>query len=133
MRLSLLLLVSTLARGQGPVAAFDPAYGPLSAAYQNLQNKQYDDAIPLFLMAIEAAPARAAIHKDLAYVYLKVGENEAARDQFADAMRIDAADFHAALEFAFLCYETGMKAEARRGFARIPPTGGPEAPSTPGA
>src|SRR5260370_1889768 len=108
MRLSLLLLVSTLAWAQAP----DPA----AAAYLALQGKQYDNAIRFFLLGIDAAPARAAIRKDLAYTYLKVGENEAARDQFAAAIRIDPADFHAALEFAFLCHETQMQAEARRAF-----------------
>ena len=120
MRLSLLLLVSMLADAQAPSsAASDPAYTPLSKAYATLQDKQYDEAIRLFLLGIDAAPGRAAIRKDLAYCYLKVGENEAARDQFAAAMRIDPADFQAALEFAFLCHQTHMEAEARRVFDRV--------------
>ena len=90
MRLSLLLLVSILAAfAQAP----DPAYEPLTKAYQLLQNKQYDSAITFFLKGIEASPARPDIRKDLAYVYLKVGESEEARDQFAAAMRLDPADF----------------------------------------
>ena len=104
MRLSLLLLVSTLAHAQPP----DPAYQPLSKAYQELLDKQYDEAIGFFLKGIEAAPERGAIRKDLAYTYLKVGEPEAARDQFAAAMRLDPADFHVALEYAFLCNDTKM-------------------------
>ena len=121
MRLSLLLLVSMLAYAQPP----DPAYEPLSKAYQYLQAKQYDEAIEFFLKGIEAAPARPAIRKDLAYTYLKVGETEAARDQFAEAMRLDPADFHVALEYAFLCHETKMQAEARRVFDRIRKAGDP--------
>jgi Tfp pilus assembly protein PilF len=119
MRLSLLLLVSTLAYAQPP----DPAYELLSKAYQYLQDKQYDEAIDLFLKGIEAAPDRPAIRKDLAYTYLKVGEPEAARDQFAAAMRLDHADFHVALEYAFLCNDTKMQTEARRVFDRIRKTG----------
>src|SRR5580693_210074 len=119
MRLSLLLLVSMPAYAQPP----DPAYQPLSKAYQYLQDKQYDQAIDFFLKGIEAAPARSAIRKDLAYTYLKVGEPEAARDQFAAAMRLDPADFHVALEYAFLCNDTKMQAEARRVFDRIRKTG----------
>src|SRR6202049_2403926 len=115
MRLSLFLLVSTLAYGQPP----DPAYQRLNQAYQRLQDKQYDEAIGFFLKGIEAAPGRADIRKDLAYTYLKVGEPEAARDQFAAAMRLDPADFHVALEYAFLCNDTKMQAEARRVFDRI--------------
>src|SRR2546427_3798234 len=125
MRLSLLPVVSMLVYAQGSGVVSDPAYGPLSQAYQLLQTKQYDEAIQFFSRAIEAAPSRTAIRKDLAYSYLKVGENEAARDQFAAAMRIAPADFHVALEFAFLCHETGMQAEARRVFDRIRKTGDP--------
>ena len=84
-----------------------------------MQGKHYDEAVRGFLLAVDAAPSQASIRKDLAYTYLKVGENEAARDQFAAAMRIDPADFHAALEYAFLCNETKMQAEARRVFDRI--------------
>jgi Tfp pilus assembly protein PilF len=123
MRLSVLLLMSTLAYSQPPGSASDPAYEPLSKAYQFLQDRQYDAAIQFFLKSTEAAPARPAIRKDLAYAYLKVGETEAARDQFAVAMRIDPTDFHVALEYAFLCNETKLEATARRVFDRIRKTG----------
>jgi tetratricopeptide (TPR) repeat protein len=126
MRPGLLLLVSILANAQPP----DPAYEPLSQAYQRLQTKQYDDAIEFFLRAIVAAPNRPDIRKDLAYTYLKVGETEAARDQFADAMRLDPADHHVALEYAFLCHETKMQAEARRVFDRIRKSGDPASRAT---
>src|SRR5271155_2841637 len=107
MRLSLFLLATALAWAQTP----DPSYEPLRLAYESLQNKQYDRAIESFQLAIEAAPSRPAIRKDLAYVYLKVGETEAAREQFAAAMRLDPSDFHVALEYAFLCNENKMQAE----------------------
>src|SRR2546426_1034570 len=126
MRPGLLLLVSILANAQPP----DPAYEPLSQAYQRLQTKQYDDAIEFFLRAMVAAPNRPDIRKDLAYTYLKVGETEAARDQFADAMRLDPADHHVALEYAFLCHETKMQGEARRVFDRIRKSGDPESRAT---
>ena len=123
MRLSLFLLVSTLAFAQPPGPLPDPAYGPLTKAYQLLKNKQYDGAIAFFLKGIEAAPDRPAIRKDVAYAYLKVGETEAARDQFAEAMRLDPSDFHVALEYAFLCHDTKMEAEARRVFDRVRKSG----------
>jgi Tfp pilus assembly protein PilF len=63
------------------------------------------------------------MRKDLAYTLLKIGENEAARDQFAEAMRLDPRDDHVALEYAFLCYETKQQAVARRIFDRIRKTG----------
>jgi len=125
MRLSLLLLVSILAYAQAPPNPPDPAYEPLTKAYQLLQNKQYDEAIRFFRVGVEAAPSRPGVRKDLAYTYLKVGESEEARDQFAEAMRLDPTDFHVALEYAFLCNDTKMQAEARRVFDRIRKSGDP--------
>jgi len=110
-----------LAYGQSP----DAAYQPLSKAYQHLRDKQYDAAIDFFLKGIDAAPTRPDIRKDLAYAYIKIGEPEAARDQFAEAMRLDAPDFHVALEYAFLCNDTKMQTEARRVFDRIRKEGDP--------
>lgn len=101
----------------------DPAYQPLERAYQALRNKNYDQAVTGFQQAIALAPDRASIRKDLAYTLLKVGENEAARDQFGEAMRIDPSDQHVALEYAFLCFETKQQALARRIFDRIRKTG----------
>lgn len=101
----------------------DPAYTPLQKAYDALRARKYDVAIAAFQDALAAAPQRPAIRKDLAYTLLKVGETEAARDQFAEAMRLDPADEHVALEYAFLCYETKQEAVARRVFDRIRKTG----------
>ena len=126
MRLWILLLAACLAACQPP----DPAYEPLNKAYEALRARNYDDAIALFLKAIEAAPARPAIRKDLAYTYLKIGENTAARDQFREAMLLDPKDFHVALEYAFLCNETKEQAQARRVFDRIRQAGDPESRAT---
>jgi Flp pilus assembly protein TadD len=115
----ILALASAAVHAQNP----DPAYGPLEQAYAALREKSYDQAIAGFRQAIALAPNRAAIHKDLAYALLKVGENEDARDQFAEAMRLDPGDRHVALEYAFLCYETKQQAIARRVFDRIRKTG----------
>ena len=100
---------------------------PSARAYEALRAKDYDAAIPLFREAIEQAPANAVLRQDLGYTYLKAGENEAARDQFAAALRLDPAAERIALEYAFLCYETRKTAEARRTFDRIRTTGSPEA------
>ena len=106
--------------GQTPAGQTnDPAYATLERAYTALRGKDYDTAIVQFRAAIQAAPERASIHKDLAYTLLKTGETEQARDQFAEAMRIDPSDDHVALEYAFLCYETKQQAVARRVFDRI--------------
>lgn len=97
----------------------DPTRQLLERAYDALRAKDYAHSIGWFGKAIQAAPARADIRKDLAYAYLKVGETEAARDQFAEAIRLNPDDWHVALEYAFLCYETKQRAQARRTFDRI--------------
>lgn len=126
MRLWILLAACGLAAAQAP----DPASEPLNNAYEALRGRHYDDAIRLFLKAIESGPRRAAIRKDLAYTYLKIGENVAARDQFREAMLLDPKDFHVALEYAFLCYETKEQAQARRVFDRVRRSGDPESRAT---
>lgn len=92
---------------------------PLDKAYEALRAQDYDRAIPAFKAAIEASPARADIRKDLGYTLLKIGETIAAREQFAEALRLDPADDHLALEYAFLCYETKEPVAARRVFDRL--------------
>lgn len=122
----ILLVASALAPAQPP----DPTYEPLNKAYEALRTRNYDDAIALFLKTIEAAPTRPAVRKDLAYTYLKIGENTAARDQFREAMLLDPKDFHVALEYAFLCYETKEQAQARRVFDRVRHAGDPASRAT---
>ncbi|HTQ56674.1 MAG TPA: tetratricopeptide repeat protein [Bryobacteraceae bacterium] len=126
MRLWILLLAGGLAAAQTP----DPAYEPLNKAYEALRVRNYDEAVDFFLKAVAAAPQRTAIRKDLAYTYLKIGENAAAREQFREAMLRDPKDFHVALEYAFLCYETKQQAEARRVFDRVRRAGDPESRAT---
>ena len=104
-------------------AQTEPERASLEKAYEALRAKDYDVAVQAFQQAIAVAPDRASIRKDLAYTLLKIGETEAARDQFAEAIRIDPSDDHAALEYAFLCYETKQEAIARRVFDRIRKTG----------
>src|SRR6266852_667209 len=101
-RLILLLAAAVVAAGQ----AADPAYPPLEKAYEALRTKDYERAIAAFQQAVELAPNRSSVRKDLAYTLLKIGETEAARDQFAEAMSLDPGDDQVALEYAFLCYET---------------------------
>src|SRR5262245_48377 len=118
MRLAAILLAGLCMRAQAP----DPVYASLSRAYESLRTREYQAAITRFLSAIEVSPERADIRKDLAYAYLKTGENSLARAQFHEAMRLDPADTQVALEYAFLCYESrdyASRAEARRIFDRI--------------
>ena len=119
LRALITLALATLGFAQAP----DPAYEPLTRAYESLRSRAYDDAISQFQKAIAIAPQRASVRKDLAYTYLKIGENELARDQFRQAMEIDPADTQVAMEFAFLAYETKQQAQARRIFDRVRKTG----------
>jgi len=104
----LVFALAAAAIAQGPTPPADP--------YIPLRTRDYDAAIAAFQQAIQAAPDRSSLRKDLAYTYLKVGEPVLARDQFAEAMRLDPADTTAAFEYAFLCFETQKQAEARRVF-----------------
>ncbi len=121
MRPALLLAVCALAVGQTQDAAFQP----LTRAYEALRTRDYDTAVQLFSEAAQAAPARASIRTDLAYTYLKIGENELARDQFHEALRLDPGDVQVALEYGFLCNDTGLIAEARAVFDRLRQAGNP--------
>jgi tetratricopeptide (TPR) repeat protein len=110
------------AQNPPPGQSADPVYAPLEKAYEALRAKNYDSAIAGFKEAIVIAPERPSVRKDLAYVLLKVGETEAARDQFAEALRLDPGDDRTALEYAFLCYEsvqTDQQIIARRIFDRL--------------
>jgi tetratricopeptide (TPR) repeat protein len=124
MRLSILFAVATVLASAQPR---DGAFPSLDRAYTALRARDYDVAVTAFLAAIQTAPARADIRKDLAYTLLKIGEPLQARDQFRAAMLLDPTDAAAALEYAFLCYETKQQAEARRVFDRLRRAGNPTA------
>jgi Flp pilus assembly protein TadD len=113
--LLILLAIHAGARAQAP----DPAWDSLDKAYTAVRGRRYDEAILYFEAARALAPTRVSIYKDLAYTLLKIGETEQARDRFGEAMRLDPADNHVALEYAFLCYETKQQAAARRVFNRL--------------
>ncbi len=78
MRPSLLLLVSILAYAQAPNNAPDPAYEPLTKAYQLLQNKQYDEAIRFFRLALMSNPPNGTALFGLAEGYRASGQHAAA-------------------------------------------------------
>lgn len=106
------------------------AQAPLERAYDLLRTRQYEPAITAFRLVLAAEPGRVAVHKDLAYTYLKIGESESARDEFAAAMKLAPEDHHLALEFAFLANETKQVAQAHRIFDRVRKTGDPASRAT---
>ena len=119
MRYLLLLVLACLvlpAQTQDPVADppknSEPERASLNRAYELLREKKYLLAIDQLVTAIQAAPRRTDIRKELAYAYLKVGERELAREMFEQALQLEPQDLRAALELAFLCYETGQEARA---------------------
>src|SRR5690348_2779526 len=91
----------------------------LAAAYQLLTQKNYDSAIAAFQRGLAVQPKNAAARKDLAYTLLKAGETADARDQFEKALILNPHDDTAALEYAFLCYDTRKPIEARRTVDRL--------------
>jgi tetratricopeptide (TPR) repeat protein len=109
------LFILAVAQAQTP----KPGDPDLNRAYRALAQKDYDSAIVLFRQGLEKQPGNAAAHKDLAYTLLKAGESEAARDEFEAAMRADPHDDTAALEYAFLAFETKKPIEARRIFDHL--------------
>ena len=116
------LAVAALAQSQGDAE--------LNQAYQALAQKDYDAAIDLFRKGLAQQPANAGVHKDLAYTLLKAGENADARDEFESALKINPADETAALEFAFLAFETKKPIEARRMFDKLRHMGTPATRAT---
>lgn len=105
----------------GQSAALTPAEAEAAAnaAYESLKTKDYLAAISSFGQAVAVLSERAALRKDFAYALLKAGRREDARDQFKASLDLDPTDDRAALEYAFLCYETKMEIEARRNFLRL--------------
>jgi tetratricopeptide (TPR) repeat protein len=86
----------------------------LNEAYEYMRAQNYEKAIPVFREAVRQQPNRASIRKDLGYALLKIGETRAARDEFAVALANSPDDTHLALEYAYLCHETGETRQARR-------------------
>ena len=113
------LVLCALSVAAAQSSTVKPGDAELNQAYQALAHKDYDAAIALFRSGLAKQPGNAAAHKDLAYTLLKAGQNEEARDEFEAAMRANPQDDTAALEYAFLAYETKKPIEARRMFDRL--------------
>ena len=113
-----------------PAFAQSPGDAELNQAYKVLAQKDYDSAIDLFQKGLALQPNNPGPHKDLAYTLLKAGENAAARDEFEAALKLNPSDETAALEFAFLAFETKKPIEARRTFYRLKYKGSPATRAT---
>jgi tetratricopeptide (TPR) repeat protein len=105
--------------GASMLSAQSPTDSDLQQAYHLLAVKDYDGAIASFRKGLPNGSRNAGAYKDLAYTLLKTGENADARDQFEQALSINPQDDTAALEFAFLAFETKKPIEARRMFDKL--------------
>jgi Flp pilus assembly protein TadD len=107
------LLILLLLRGDAPAEKL------AEQGYAELRAGRYDAAVAGFRESLALKPEQAHLRKDLAYTLLKRGDREEARDEFERALALDAGDERAALEYAFLCYETRRAQAARRTFDRL--------------
>jgi Tfp pilus assembly protein PilF len=103
----------------GLVCSQEPGNAELTRAYKALEAKDYDAAVAAFQQGLLKQPGNAGAHKDLAYTLLKTGDNGEARDEFQVAMKLNPKDEVAALEYAFLAFETKQPIEARRTFNKL--------------
>ncbi|MDZ7639020.1 MAG: tetratricopeptide repeat protein [Bryobacterales bacterium] len=81
-------------------------------AYQAKEAREFERAVTLFEEALAGDPANIPLRKDLAYTLLAIGRTERARDEFGLVLQRDPKDSYTALEYAFLCHETGRQEEA---------------------
>ncbi|MBL8179956.1 MAG: tetratricopeptide repeat protein [Bryobacterales bacterium] len=91
-----------------------------------MQRKDYETAASAFRRALQLEPEHVEFRKELAYTLLKMGDTEAARDEFAQVVARDPKDWHSALEYGYLCHETGEVATARGVFHRVGQQGDPD-------
>jgi len=112
------------------LAAQSPGDAEFNQAYKALAQKDYDAAISGFHEGLAKRPGYATAHKDLAYTLLKTGDDEEARDQFAIALKLNPKDETAALEFAFLAFETKKPIDARRMFDQLRRSSNPQTRAT---
>jgi tetratricopeptide (TPR) repeat protein len=109
------------------VCCFSSAWGADSAteAYAALRRKDYDAAVAAFRRAIQLEPEHLEFRKELAYTLLKMGETSDARDEFEQITMRAPRDWHSAMEYGYLCHETGQIATARRIFDHVRKQGDP--------
>lgn len=115
-RLLHLLAVLPLLLGAGDP---QPGYALAEEAYRQLEAGNLDAAMAAFRRALDLDPARAVWRKDLAYVLLRTGDRESAREHFERLWRENAKDETSGLEYGYLCFETRREREAHLAFAEL--------------
>lgn len=103
----------------GAAAAIPWGSDPTAEAYAALKAKDYETAAARFREAIQRDAKRIEPRRELAYTLLKMGDTGDARDEFASIVKLAPEDWHSALEYGYLCHETGRIGEARRVFDHV--------------
>ena len=116
-----LLLTGLLLPAQTP----DPAHDPLEKGYEALRSGDHAAALDHFLEAARLAPRRAAVRKELGYIYLKLGQQEFAHEMFNQALGLDPGDHHAALQLAYSHQSAGEVEQAVDLLERVKASGTP--------
>lgn len=91
----------------------------LDAAYAHQQASRLAEAREDFEQAIALDGADSVARLDYAYLLLRVGATEAGRDQLKLLYTRQPEDERLALEYAYLCYETGRRSESFEVFLRL--------------
>ncbi len=99
-----LLLVQAPAPG-----APDPAYANLDRAYQALRAKDLDAAEAEFRRAAQVSPQRPDIHKELAYLYVRMGETEKAVAERETIRKLAPQDGENLMALGYLYFETRLE------------------------
>lgn len=91
----------------------------LDAAYTQQRALRLADARQFFERALNLDAENAAARLDYAYLLLRMGETERGRDQLQFVLGKQPGNEGLALEYAYLCYETGRRAAAYEIFLRL--------------
>ena len=98
------------------------SYAELTSAYVALRRSALDSAIAHFGRALALTPDRDDVRKELAYTYFRVGRNDLARMEFEIVVANDTLDEVAAMELAYLDYESldaSLRAKAHAVFNHL--------------
>lgn len=95
-----------------------PLAAQIDDAYAHLKARRYPQAAQAFESALATAPQARNTRLDYAYLLLRMGETDTARDQF-EIVLAQAPDEKLSLELAYLEYETNHRPKAFELFLRL--------------
>jgi len=104
--LSVILLVAMA------LQAPDPSLRSAAEGYRHARVRQYDEAVADFRLAVKLNPGRVELHKEIGYLFVKMGRNEDALGAFFDYLRVRPAECPNILQIGYLLQTVGRDAEA---------------------